>query len=662
MRNLAGMNPRSKTQNLPASRPSPQPSLNAGRGSISACEGRLRILAQGFIPVLALFLLMPLTAFAHPPSGGPPKPPSKAGADLKKAREAMDAYKTRLTKEGKYACCMKKPAGAKTDSCDICAKTNGSCNCGANLAAGKGVCGECYGAWQGGKGNTAFGKVDMKTLKVLASDQQGGAGAKPPADAPEMIAYTEAMTKAKRTLIAESRYACCVGRGGCDECAYETDCGCGANLAADMEAKSGTPKKGICAQCLDGQHGGHGRLGTIDLASLTLSQMGEMHMEMKGTLGPWSMNREGSGTTWLPDSSPMYGQMGMSGRYRTMQMGMISGVYTDSGGSRGERQFFTPSQYMFMAQRDTGGGTLGLRGMLSLDPLLIGKKGYPDLFQTGETYLGQPLKDRQHPHDLIMELAATYSKKLAGNTRGFLYLAPAGEPPIGPAAFPHRPSAWDNPMAPITHHWLDGSHITYGVATAGLTFGDKWKLEGSIFTGREPDENRYDLDTMRFDSFAGRLTYNPSKNWSFQTSYASLRHPEALEPGSQHRFTLSAQYNRAFANGDNLALMLAYGQNVKPTGSPDAWILEGAYTRGRTIWFGRYENVAKDELVDVPAGIYRIHKFTLGGTYNFQQNKKVEQGIGSSVDFYAYPSALKPFYGKSPVSFNVFYRLRFGKM
>lgn len=593
-----------------------------------------------------------------------PKTPTKAGAVLKQARAAMDNYKSRLTKDGQYGCCMTKPVGAKTDGCDTCAKTNGSCQCGANLAAGKGVCGECHGAWQIGKGLKAFGKINPKTIKILPSDQQG-TGKPRDTTLPEWKAYTDAMISAKRTLVGEQRFGCCVGNGGCDECAYEGYCPCGRNLAKDLDAKPKEEKRGVCAQCLDGQHGGHGRVGNPDPNSVMLAEM-DMEM-MQGLLGNWAMNREGSGTSWLPESSPMYGRMGTLGRYQTMQMGMGFAAYTDTGGLRGEKQFYTPTQYMFMARRETGGGILGLRGMVSADPLLIGGNGYPNLFQTGETYLGQPLKDRQHPHDLFMEVAASYSVPIGGGSdgkrnRAFLYFAPVGEPPIGVAAYQHRPSAWDNPAAPITHHWFDGTHITFGVATLGATFGDKWKLELSQFTGREPNENRYDFDAMRFDSTAARVTYNPNRNWSFQTSYAYLKQPEALEPGNQHRLTLSAQYNKAFGNGDNFAGLLAYSRNIKGGVNPDAFLLEGAYTRGRWIGFGRWENVAKDELVNVPAGNYRINKFSLGGTYNFQQNKSVEQGLGASVDFYQYASSLDAQYGSNPVGFSVFYRLRFGKM
>ncbi len=610
-------------------------------------------------------LCCPAFVLAHDDENKP-KTPTKATGDLKKAREAMDALKTRLTKDGKYGCCIQKPAGSKVSGCDICAKTVGSCNCGANLAAGKGVCGECYGAWKGGKGNPAFGKVDVKNMKILSSDHQGQemAGMKMD-EMPEHKAYTEAMTTAKRTMLTEKRYSCCVGNGGCDECAYEGYCPCGKNLAKDMDAKPTEKKRGICAQCLDGQHGGHGRVGQgMDANQMMLAEMDDMNHMMSGTLGPYSMNQEGSGTTWLPQSSPMYGKMSMAGRWRIMQMGNAYGVLTDPGGRRGQGELFAPTQYMFMAQRNFGQDTLGLRAMFSLDPLLIGKRGYPDLFQTGESAFGRPLKDRQHPHDLIMELAATYSKPITKDLRGFLYLAPAGEPAIGPTAYPHRPSAWDNPIAPISHHWLDGTHITYGVATAGLTWKDRWKFDTSIFTGREPDENRYDIDTFRFDSYAGRLTFNPSRNWSLQASYASLHNPERQDPGNQHRFTMSAAYNQSLKDG-NLALMALYGQNTKNGKSTtDAFVLEGAYTKGRSIFFARWENVAKDELVALATpGNYRINKWTLGTTYNFQQNKNSEQGIGASVDFYQYPSALNPDYGSSsPVGFTLFYRLRFGKM
>lgn len=467
----------------------------------------------------------------------------------------------------------------------------------------------------------------------------------------DLKGYEAALLEAKKVLAQEGRFACCV-KGGCDECALEGNCGCAENLFE---------KKGVCKTCLEGIKAGNGRYDNLT-PDMLFEQL--MAMEMKGTFGPWRMNREGSGTTWLPESSPMYGRMSERGSWQLMQMGLAVGAWGDTGGKRGESQLYGATQYMLMGQkRDAQERVLGLRGMFSLDPLTNGKKGYPNLFQTGETANGQPLRDRQHPHDLIMELAATYSAALGGSARGFVYLAPAGEPALGPAAFQHRPSAWDNPSAPISHHWLDGTHITYGVATLGLTVGDQWKVEGSVFNGREPNEDRDNIDPIRLNSYSGRITHNPSKDLSLQASYGFLKAPEVLEPGvNQHRFTVSAMHNRAFDNGDNLASMLALGRNIKEGETTTAFLAETAYTHKRQTYFVRLDNTQKDELVGVPAGVYRVQKLSLGGVHNLKQNDQGQQGVGVSLDFYSYPSALKPIYGSEPVSVSVFYRVRFGRM
>lgn len=462
-----------------------------------------------------------------------------------------------------------------------------------------------------------------------------------------------ALLEVKKILAQEGRFACCI-KGGCAECALEGNCGCAANLFE---------KKGVCKTCLESIKSGNGRYEDIT-PDMLFEQL--MPMEMRGTFGPWSMSREGSGTTWLPESSPMYGKMSEQGSWQLMQMGLAIMAYGDSGGKRGESQLYGATQYMLMGQkRDTNERVLGLRGMFSLDPLTNGKKGYPNLFQTGETANGKPLKDRQHPHDLIMEIAATYSAPLTKSIRGFLYLAPAGEPALGPAAFQHRPSAWDNPSAPISHHWLDGTHITYGVMTAGITVTDKWKVESSVFNGQEPNENRYTIDPIRLNSYAGRITHNPTKDISLQASYGFMKSPEALEPGvNLHRLTLSVMHNKAFENGDNLASMIALGQNIKAGSHSQttALLAETAYTHGNQTYFARLDSTQKDELVGVPTGAYRVQKLSIGGIHNLKQSENGQQGIGATLDFYAYPSTLKSAYGSAPLSATLFYRWRFGKM
>lgn len=236
--------------------------------------------------------------------------------------------------------------------------------------------------------------------------------------------------------------------------------------------------------------------------------------------------REASGTGWQPDSSPMDMNHSMSGDWMLMKMAFANVVYVDAEArDRGGQDSFVSSMGMLMAQRPLHGGQLELRAMLSLDPLLIGKSGYPLLFQTGETSDGRtPLVDRQHPHDLFMEMAALYSLELAPQRSAFLYMGLPGEPALGPVTFMHRLSGVDNPEAPLAHHWLDSTHVTFGVATAGVVLGDV-KLEASAFNGREPDKNRYDIEVRPLTSWSTRASWNPAVNWSAQLSFGRLRSP-----------------------------------------------------------------------------------------------------------------------------------------
>lgn len=389
-----------------------------------------------------------------------------------------------------------------------------------------------------------------------------------------------------------------------------------------------------------------------DMAGMDMGTMG-------GFFGPWSMAREGSGTTWLPDDSPMFMKdLGTAGRYNLYYMGSFSLNFSDAGGKRGDQQFYSNSMPMLMAKRETGGGTLGFRLMGSLDPVFNGRYGYPNLFQTGETAYGQPLRDRQHPHDLVSELAVTYSKAIKGDVRGFVYFAPIGEPALGGSMYLMRPSGMENPEAPISHHWFDSTHITFGVATLGVTFGDKLKIEASAFKGEEPDENRYSPDNIRFDSASTRVTYNPTRNLSFSGAYGFLKEPEPHEPGDVRRITGSAHYG----SGD-LALTALFGRNIKHGGHhEDAYLLEGGLFRGDWNYYARFENVAKDELVGVPQGTYRIDKLTFGATKDIAHRGGFDIGVGAYAGLYRFPSSLETYYGKTPVTLGVFLRVRPSRM
>jgi len=252
--------------------------------------------------------------------------------------------------------------------------------------------------------------------------------------------------------------------------------------------------------------------------------------------------------------------MNMSNQgWQLMQDGVVWAMFNDQSGPRGGREFVAPDWWMLMATRTTARGVVTLSGMASLDPAAVGDEGYRELFQAGETFEGRPIVDRQHPHDFFMQLSASWRAALS-STHLTLTGAPVGSAALGPIPYMHRASAFDNPMAPLTHHLFDSTHVSFGVSTASLEHGP-WTIEGSVFNGREPDEHRWDFDFGRMDSVSGRLWFKPSAEWAFQVSTAHLVSPEALEPGNLDRTTVSASWTRS--SGSGVASVTAgYGRNT----------------------------------------------------------------------------------------------------
>lgn len=379
---------------------------------------------------------------------------------------------------------------------------------------------------------------------------------------------------------------------------------------------------------------------------------------MSGTLGRYTMMQDASGTAWQPASTPMQGMMWGSDGWSGMVHGAADLVYDHQGGPRGDNTVFSESMVMGMAQHSAGPGTLTLKAMLSLDPVM-GPAGYPLLLQTGETANGvTALVDRQHPHNLFMEMAGAYAMPLTAGTSAFVYLGYPGEPALGPVTFMHRLSGQDSPAAPITHHWLDSTHITFGVATAGLVHG-AWKVEASAFNGREPDQHRWGYQPLRLDSYSARITFNPVADWSFQASYGYLHSPEQLTPQvNQQRLTASATWNRHFAGG-NWQTTLAWGQDRdRPGHVLQAVLLESAVALGSDTLFARGEAVQKDDLL--PTGqVFRVGAVTLGYVHDVALARHVALGIGvqGTIDFV--PAPLRAAYGTTePAGFMPFVRLK----
>jgi hypothetical protein len=373
---------------------------------------------------------------------------------------------------------------------------------------------------------------------------------------------------------------------------------------------------------------------------------GDHHMSMTGALGSYPMERESSGTSWQPDTSEHMGLHVMSGGWTLMAHGVVNLVYDHQSGPRGDDKAFASGMLMGMARRPLGNGTLQFRAMLSPEPLM-GKRGYPLLLASGETANGRDrLIDRQHPHDLFMELSASVSQNIGNKRSVFLYAGLPGEPAFGPPAFMHREAIMDSPEAPISHHWLDSTHISFGVVTAGLVL-NRVKIEASRFNGREPDQHRWNIETGPLDSTAIRVSWNPTGRLSLQGSWGHFTDPEQLEPGvDQKRWSASALYAGEIAPGWKFAGTLAWGRKVIEHHKDDAYVAEAALKHGGWTLFGRGEMTENRELTEGAHGpAYRVGKLGAGIVRDFQVADHLAIGAGGLVSLNFVPDALAPLYG-----------------
>jgi hypothetical protein len=376
-----------------------------------------------------------------------------------------------------------------------------------------------------------------------------------------------------------------------------------------------------------------------------------------------------------------------AGAWHFMQDAMVYANLNMQGSDRGETEFVGQNWWMGMGGRERGRHHLMFTAMFSLDPATVGKNGYAEIFQVGETFQNRPLIDRQHPHDFLMQASAVWRFALTERTAISIGGAPVGEPALGPVAFMHRPSAFENPTAPLSHHTFDSTHIAMGVINATVERGP-WVAEASLFNGREPDEQRWDLmDPGALDSWSGRLWFQRG-NWQFQASHGVLKEPEALEPGTIRRTTGSGAWFRS--TDDNLRnVFVAWGLNDTEHGRRNAVIGETLLRRGRTSVYGRVEAVQVEtglllgEAVSgsangvtipptCPSDVHcvgggedrvedrsnTVAAFTVGGILDVITWAGIRGGLGADVTFYGVPNVLQPAYGSRPVSFHLFLRVQ----
>jgi hypothetical protein len=397
---------------------------------------------------------------------------------------------------------------------------------------------------------------------------------------------------------------------------------------------------------------------------------GAMHHDHPLTLLDAILDHRSSGTDIEPPSTPHAAWMQMRGNWDLMFHGNIFINEIQQTGPRGGDKFFGESWFMPMAQRDLGPGKFTARVMLSLDPATITDRRYPELFQVGETAFGNPIVDGQHPHNLFMEIAAFYDVKLGEHSLLSFYGAPVGDPALGPPAYPHRASASEDPLAVLGHHMQDSTHIAYEVVTSGYTYRFA-RVEVSGFHGREPNENRWNIDAGAIDSWAARLTISPAANWSGQFSLGTLKSPEALSPLEDlRRTTASVQYNRPISRG-NWASSIVWGRNRSLTTGEvlNSYLLESTlhFLSKNALW-GRVENVDRTNLLLLgenpePAGfeehfLARIQAYTEGYDREFSILPHFSTALGAQFTSYGKPESLDAIYGDHPIGVVVFVRIR----
>ena len=620
---------------------------------------------------LLALLLIALPLFAHEGSRRNAKP-TAAAPQLRQVRRDLNKVK----KAAPGACCVKP-------GCDLCLLRKGSCSCAADVKAGRGSCGECQGGWAAGRG--ALSGVKANQIPLLPAG--------PGELSPELRAIAARLLAAKRTLVQEKRFRCCI-RGGCGQCAFEGECTCGTDLA---QAKP----QGVCGDCLHGWRAGEGLFAGISPASVSLSAMNDAMAGM--TPGPTQSGVYlASGTAQLPAAQPFSMLTKRTHGWNLMFSGVLFGVHTNNSGPRGRDKLFGAGWVMPMAARRLGRGVFSVRTMFSPEALTVTSGRYPLLFQEGETWKRVPILNGQHPHDFVKELALGYQYRLGENTALNLYYGFRGDPAIGPVAYPHRASQSENPLAVLAHHYQDSTHIAANVATVGVSH--RWlTMEASGFHGREPDEKRWGLELGPINSFASRVTVTPTARWAGQFSLARINNREATHPDRDSwRQTASLQYIRPLATG-HWAWSAIWGRNhdLSFTQRPGAYLLPAAakprperqhlvlvptrvpgyrynaYTLETTLltrrrhWFwGRAELADRTSLLLFEEAPFvalieeqrftRLKAYTMGYSYDLPSRVPfLRHSLGAQFQLFQTPANLRPVYGSFPTGIQILLRLRF---
>jgi len=362
-------------------------------------------------------------------------------------------------------------------------------------------------------------------------------------------------------------------------------------------------------------------------------------------------SRFGSGTTWLPDASPLYAAMPHLGKWGLLIHGNLYTGYNWYSSDRGWKRFMGRNTLMGAAFRTFQRSEILFRLALSFEPLTIGSRGYPQILQTGQTTNGNRIADKMYALDFFRELAMTYSWEVTPRWAATVYAALAGEPALGPVTFTQRVSASADPLAPLGFQAQEQSHASFGVLTVGA-YSRTLKIEASWFNGEVPGNRRYGLYIRKPDSYSLRVNWNPAPRWSGQVSYGFLEQPVKREPNrSQHRVSISATYTQWRADGSGISTTASFAERVTVRGDISTALMLEAYWNldGHHSVFGRAELLQKsgEELVlpEPTSELFAVGSIAAGYVYYFGPWITLAPGLGVRASINPMEDDLSRFYG-----------------
>ncbi len=365
--------------------------------------------------------------------------------------------------------------------------------------------------------------------------------------------------------------------------------------------------------------------------------------------------RESSGTSWQPASSLTPRIMSSSGKWNFLFDGSLFLRYTNQSGLRGGSQSDAPNWFSGTAERMLGvNSQIMFRTVVSLERLTEGSAGYPLLLQSGES---GGITDRQSPRDLFTELSGAISTKISGNLSGYIYAGYPGEPALGPPDYMFRESSLYIPETPIGYNFQDAPNVSYGVVTLGLAYNN-FKVEGSVFNGSEPDQNKYNFDKIKFNSYSGRVFYNPTHDLSLQFSAGRLTDPEG-NGLNVNRTTASILYTKRLGGITQWSSSLIWGEKQDSfAGRQESFLFESSLSLPQFAVYGRVEFAQKPER-DLGIAANAAQKETVG-LFTLGVNKKLFSlaglnfRIGAEGTLYGLPQTVRHYYGNNLISYGLY--------